>query len=131
MFTFSCTLVRIFSYALQALAPSQEKLQARRNLRRRIRAIIRSYTEHEFDVEDISMWKYAEDVDIAPLDLIIVVRTIIHRYSSYFVCGQLTVCLRPFVSCRTRYVWRHTLLTTIGQERILGASPWHRLPQFT
>lgn len=77
------------------------------------------------------MLKYAEDVDIAPLDLIIVVRTIIHRYASYFVCGQLTVCLRPFVSCRTLYVWRHTRLTTIGQERILGASPWYRLPQFT
>ena len=70
--------VLLSSYVLQALAPSKEKLQARRTLRRRIREIIRSYTEQEFDVEDISMCKYAEDVDIAPLDLIIVVRTITH-----------------------------------------------------
>lgn len=55
--------------------PSQEKQKARRALRRRIRDIIRSYTEHEFDVEDISMRKYAEDVDTAPLDLMIVVCT--------------------------------------------------------
>ena len=49
------------------------------------------------------MLKYAEDVDIAPLDLIIVVRTITHRYPSHLVRGQLTVCPPPFVSCRTRY----------------------------
>jgi hypothetical protein len=42
--------------------------------RKRIREIIRSYTEDEFDVEDVSMRNYAEDVDIAPIELMIVVQ---------------------------------------------------------
>ncbi|KAI0288302.1 hypothetical protein BC826DRAFT_697443 [Russula brevipes] len=55
-----------------ALAPSQERLQARFALLERLRGIIQRYAGHHFDVEDISMLNYAEDVDIAPLDLVIV-----------------------------------------------------------
>ena len=43
-------------------------------LHQRLRELIRSYAGHDFDVEDLSMWNYAQDLDIAPLDLMIVVR---------------------------------------------------------
>jgi hypothetical protein len=46
------------------------------------------------------MRKYAEDVDIAPIELMIVVRsTLIYRFY-----GQLMVCPGPPVSCR-RMPW--------------------------
>jgi hypothetical protein len=98
-----------FSYVLQALVPSQEKQKARRALRRRIRDIIRSYTEHEFDVEDFGMRKYAEDVDIAPLELVIVVCTTTYQYSC--LRSPNGFCPRPFVSCRTCYGVTFALLS--------------------
>lgn len=67
---------------MQTLVPSEEKLQARDTLYKQIREIIRTSTKKEFDVKDMSMGKYAEDVDIAPLDLVIVVRT---NYSSVLI----------------------------------------------
>ncbi|KAH9991963.1 hypothetical protein BJV74DRAFT_406331 [Russula compacta] len=57
---------------VRAFAPSLEKLRARRTLHERLREIIQSYTGHRFDVEDIAMLNYAEDLDIAPMDLMIV-----------------------------------------------------------
>ncbi len=57
-----------------------------------MREIIRSYTEDEFDVEDVCMRNYAEDVDIAPIELMIVVRAVTHQFY-----GQLMVCPRPLV----------------------------------
>jgi len=57
---------------VNALAPSQERLRARRELHGRLRELIQSYAGRDFDVEDISMLNYAEDLDIAPLDLMII-----------------------------------------------------------
>lgn len=56
---------------LKALEVSDEKKKARRTLRKRIGEIIRSHAGDDFDVEDVSMRKYAEDVDIAPIELMI------------------------------------------------------------
>ncbi len=50
------------------------------------------------------MRNYADDVDIAPIELMIVVRTFTHQFYS-----QLMLCLGPLDSCRTCY------LTIIGQ----------------
>jgi hypothetical protein len=61
---------------LQALAPSRRKQQARQALRDRLREIIQSDMGDEFDVEDISMLNYAEDLDIAPVDLMVVVSAV-------------------------------------------------------
>lgn len=64
------------------------------------------------------MRKYAEDVDIAPIELMIVVRTVICRFY-----GQLMVDLPvSFRACYDRYA---------GQELPLRATPWYRLPQLT
>lgn len=60
------------------------------------------------------MREYAEDVDIAPIELMIVVRTVNNRFH-----GQLIDCPGP----------RYALITIIGQEQPLRASPWYRLPQ--
>lgn len=57
---------------INALAPSQERLRARRELHERLRELIQSYAGRDFDVEDVSMLTYAEDLDIAPLDLVII-----------------------------------------------------------
>ncbi|KAH9055138.1 hypothetical protein EDB83DRAFT_2521347 [Lactarius deliciosus] len=57
---------------VNALAPSQERLRARHELHERLRELIRSYAGQDFDVDDISMLNYAEDLDIAPLDLMII-----------------------------------------------------------
>ncbi|KAI9454199.1 hypothetical protein F5148DRAFT_444244 [Russula earlei] len=57
---------------VSALAPSMERLHARRILHERLREIIKSSAGDGFDVEDISMLNYAVDLDIAPLDLMIV-----------------------------------------------------------
>lgn len=57
---------------VNALAPSQERLRARHDLHERLRELIRSYAGQDFDVDDISMLNYAEDLDIAPLDLMII-----------------------------------------------------------
>ena len=59
---------------MQALAPSKETLQARHALLERLREIIRSEMGDDFDVEDISLRNYADDLDIAPMELMIVVR---------------------------------------------------------
>jgi hypothetical protein len=85
---------------------SHEKKKARRALRRRISEIIRSYTEDEFDVEDVCMREYADDVDIAPIELMIVVRTVIYRF---YGPG-------PPVSCRACHD-RHDLLTIYNRTR--------------
>ncbi|KAH9029376.1 hypothetical protein EDB84DRAFT_243794 [Lactarius hengduanensis] len=57
---------------VNALSPSQERLRARHDLHERLRELIRSYAGQDFDVDDISMLNYAEDLDIAPLDLMII-----------------------------------------------------------
>ncbi|KAH9026816.1 hypothetical protein EDB85DRAFT_1978024 [Lactarius pseudohatsudake] len=57
---------------VNALSPSQERLRARHELHERLRELIRSYAGQDFDVDDISMLNYAEDLDIAPLDLMII-----------------------------------------------------------
>ncbi|KAH9173843.1 hypothetical protein EDB89DRAFT_2228510 [Lactarius sanguifluus] len=57
---------------VNALAPSQERLRTRHALHGRLRELIRSYAGQDFDVDDISMLNYAEDLDIAPLDLMII-----------------------------------------------------------
>ncbi|KAH9003295.1 hypothetical protein EDB86DRAFT_2345325 [Lactarius hatsudake] len=57
---------------VNALAPSQERMRARHELHERLRELIRSYAGQDFDVDDISMLNYAEDLDIAPLDLMII-----------------------------------------------------------
>ena len=68
------------------------------------------------------MREYAEDVDIAPIELMIIVRTVIYRFD-----GQLMICPGPPISCHDR----RALLTTIGQEQPLRAFPWYRLPLLT
>lgn len=57
---------------VNALAPSEERLRARHELHERLRGLIQSYAGHNFDVEDISMLNYADDLDVAPLDLVII-----------------------------------------------------------
>lgn len=57
---------------LKSLEISHERKKARRTLRRRIGEIIRTHAGDEFDVEDVCMREYAEDVDIAPIELMIV-----------------------------------------------------------
>jgi hypothetical protein len=57
------------------------------------------------------MRKYAEDVEIAPIELMIVVRTVIYRVSD-----QLMVCPGPPVSCRPRCD-RHALFTIYYRTR--------------
>ena len=64
----------LLSQVPQALVPSKERLRARGELHERLRELIQSYAGHDFDVEDISMLNYAEDLEIAPLDLMIIVR---------------------------------------------------------
>jgi hypothetical protein len=51
------------------------------------------------------MREYADDVDIAPIELMIVVRTVIYRF-----CGQLMVCPGPPFSCRVCHVHHTSLL---------------------
>jgi hypothetical protein len=57
------------------------------------------------------MREYADDVDIAPIELMIVVRTVIHRFY-----GQPMVCPGPPVSCRTCHD-RDALLTIYYRTR--------------
>lgn len=61
---------------LQALAPSRETLQARHALLQRLREIIQSDMGDDFQVDDISLRNYADDLDIAPMELMIVVRAV-------------------------------------------------------
>jgi hypothetical protein len=85
-----------FTFILEALEVSSEKKKARRALRKRIGEIIRSHAGDDFDVEDVSMRKYVEDVDIAPIEFMIVVRAVIYR-----LYGQLLMsCPGPPLSCR-------------------------------
>jgi len=57
---------------VRALAPSEERLQARLALHQRLREIIQSDIGDDFDIKDISMLNYAEDLDIAPMELMVV-----------------------------------------------------------
>ncbi|KAI0260766.1 hypothetical protein BC834DRAFT_845969 [Gloeopeniophorella convolvens] len=58
---------------LHAIAPTPETLQARGALRDRLREVVASCAgPTRVDLEDVSMASYAEDLDIAPLELMIV-----------------------------------------------------------
>lgn len=71
---------------MQAQAPSKETLQARHALLERLREIIRSEMGDDFDVEDISLRNYADDLDIAPMELMIVVRADMFSHLGTAVC---------------------------------------------
>jgi hypothetical protein len=94
----SYTRAAPLTYVSQALAPSHEKLQTRHTLLERLRGIIRS-TGDRFDVKDVSMLNYAEDLEIAPMDLVIIVRTVIH-----FTLGLRSVNDAPVSSNTYRIV---------------------------
>jgi hypothetical protein len=83
--------VSALTCVLQALAPSKEKLQARHALRERLCEIIQSNIGDDFDIQDMGMLNYADDLDIAPLELIIVVSAAVQLYLSPSDCGLLTV----------------------------------------
>lgn len=76
-----------------------------------------------FDVEDISMRNYADDLDIAPMELMIVVRAVMFMTLD---CSLLTGRPRMFISRRTCY---GVALTSLGSQSLRRASPWHELQQ--
>jgi len=117
------TSARPLNSVLQALAPSRETLQARYTLLGRLREIIKSDMGDDFDVEDISMRNYADDLDIAPMELMIVVRAVM---SLTWDCCLLTGRPRTFISRPTYF---GVALTSSGPQSPRRASPWHEIRQ--
>jgi hypothetical protein len=77
----------------------------------------------EFDVEEISMLSYAEDLEIAPLDLMIVV---CEAALLTLDCSLLTVLPRTFISRRTYY---GVAFTSLGPQSPRRTSSWYRPQQ--
>lgn len=120
-YTSACPLNSV----LQALAPSRETLQTRHALLERLREIIQSDMGDDFDVEDISMRNYANDLDIAPMELMIVVRAVMSLALELLLTGHP----RTFIS---RILWRcpHFIRTTVAPQGFALARTSATSPMF-
>jgi len=81
----------------------------------------------QFDIVDISMLNYAEDLEIAPMDLMIIVRTVVH-----FASGLRSVNGAPAPSHTHRMpdALRHRA-TSLGQQSTRWTFPWYGHPELT
>ncbi|OBZ78182.1 Poly(A) RNA polymerase cid13 [Grifola frondosa] len=61
-----------FNRYLQRFATSRSTRDVRNSLLQQLKQIVQSRFGNDFDVEDISMWRYATDVEYAPLEFAVV-----------------------------------------------------------